>query len=115
MWASLGQVGGAALAASDIRLKTDIRGMKPKAALDAINHTPVSKWKYKEGSKADDGGKEHIGPMAQDVQKTMGDKAAPNGTEIDLISMNGVAMAAIQELSKKVDKLEGAKGLRRKA
>ena len=114
MWGGIGQVAGA-LIASDIRLKTDIRGIKPKAALEAINNTPVSKWKYKEGSKADDGGKEHIGPMAQDVQETMGDKVAPNGTAIDLVSMNGVAMSAIQELSKKIDRLEGGKGLRRKA
>jgi hypothetical protein len=113
--AAIGQTAGAMFAMSDVRLKTDIRGLKPKAALDAINNTPVSKWTYKEGSKADDGGKEHIGPMAQDVQATMGDKAAPNGTAIDLISMNGVTMAAIQELSNKVDKLAGSKGLRRKA
>ncbi len=114
----MGQIGGnaaAIMAGSDVRIKKDIRGIKPKAALDAINNTPVSKWKYKEGSHADDGGKEHIGPMAQDVQATMGNKVAPNGTAIDLISMNGMAMAAIQELSKKIDRLEGAKGLRRKA
>lgn len=113
--AAIGQTAGAMFAMSDVRLKTNIKGLKPKAALEAINNTPVSKWKYKEGSKADDGGKEHIGPMAQDVQATMGDKAAPNGTAIDLVSMNGVTMAAIQELSNKIDRLEGAKGLRRKA
>lgn len=115
MWGGLGQVAGSLMMASDVRLKTDIKGLKPKAALEAINNTPVSKWKYKEGSHADDGGKEHIGPMAQDVQATMGDKAAPNGTAIDLVTMNGVTMAAIQELSNKIDRLEGAKGLRRKA
>jgi hypothetical protein len=114
MWSSAGQAAGSA-AASDVRLKTDIRGIKPKAALKAINNTPVSKWKYKQGSHADDGGKEHTGPMAQDVQATMGNKVAPNGTAIDLISMNGVTMAAIQELSKKVDRLAGAKGLRSKS
>ena len=111
----MGQLAGMFMASSDVRLKTDIRGIKPKAALEAINNTPVSKWKYKEDSHADDGGKEHTGPMAQDVQATMGNKVAPNGTAIDLISMNGVTMAAIQELSKKVDRLAGAKGLRRTA
>ena len=113
--AAIGQSAGAMFAMSDVRLKTDIRGIKPKAALEAINNTPVSKWKYKDGSHADDGGKEHTGPMAQDVQATMGNKVAPNGTSIDLISMNGVTMAAIQELSKKVDRLAGAKGLRSKS
>lgn len=115
LWGGIGQAAGALFASSDVRLKTNIRGLKPKAALEAITNTPVSKWKYKEGSKADDGGKEHIGPMAQDVQATMGDEAAPNGTAIDLVSMNGVAMAAIQELSNKVNRLEAAKGLRRNA
>lgn len=108
----LGQMAGMAMMASDVRLKTDIKGMSPDAALKAINHTPVSRWKYKRGSAHDDGGKEHTGPMAQDVQDTMGDEAAPNGTAIDLITMNGVTMAAIQALSKKVDRLAGPRGMR---
>ena len=108
----LGQMAGMAMMASDVRLKTDIKGMNPDAALKAINHTPVSRWKYKRGSAHDDGGKEHTGPMAQDVQDTMGDEAAPNGTAIDLITMNGVTMAAIQALSKKVDRLAAPRGMR---
>lgn len=109
--AQLGQLAGMA-AMSDVRLKTDIKGMDPDAALEAVNKTPVSKWKYKSDSKADDGGMEHTGPMAQDVQATMGNKVAPKGTAIDLISMNGINMAAIQALSKKVDRLTGPRGLR---
>ena len=103
---------GAAMMASDVRLKTDIKGMNPDAALKAINKTPVSKWKYRSDSAANDGGIEHTGPMAQDVNATMGDEAAPNGTAIDLITMNGVNMAAIQALSKKVDRLAGPRGMR---
>lgn len=110
----LGQVGGAFIA-SDVRLKTAIKGMNPDAALKAINRTPVSSWQYRRGSKADDGGRRHTGPMAQDVQRTMGEKAAPGGTTIDLITMNGMTMAAIQALSQKVDRLAGPRGLRRPA
>ena len=116
--AMIGAIGGAAgkfMMMSDFRLKTDIRGLNKERALQAINKTPVSKWRYKAGSKADDGGMQHTGPMAQDVQKHMGDKAAPDGTKIDLISMNGVTMAAIQALSDKVDRLAGPRGLRRSA
>lgn len=112
---TLGQVGGAFIASSDIRLKTGIRGIDPDKALKAINHTPVSNWKYKRGSKADDGGREHTGPMAQDVQHTMGDEAAPGGTKLDLITMNGMNMAAIQALSAKVDRLAGPRGMKRSA
>lgn len=108
----IGQAAGTAAMLSDVRLKTDIKGMNPDAALKAINRTPVFKWKYKSDSKADDGGMEHTGPMAQDVQATMGNKVAPKGVVIDLISMNGINMAAIQALSKKVDRLAGPRGLR---
>jgi hypothetical protein len=45
---------------------------------------------------------ENTGPMAQDVNAAMGEEAAPGGTEINLISMNGKAMAAIQSLDKKI-------------
>jgi hypothetical protein len=35
---------------------------------------------------------------------------APNGKAIDMVSINGITMAAIQELSKKVDKLTNKVG-----
>lgn len=115
LMSTLGQLGGAYMAMSDVRLKTAIRGIDPDKALRAVNRTPVTKWKYKRGSHADDGGRTHTGPMAQDVRRTMGDKAAPGGTAIDLITMNGVTMAAIQALSAKVDRLAGPRGMRRSA
>lgn len=115
--ALMGMIGGVAgkLAFSDVRLKTSIHGIDPDKALKAINRTPVSNWQYKRGSKADDGGRRHTGPMAQDVQRSMGNTAAPGGTAIDLVSLNGINMAAIQALSAKVDRLAGASGLRRPA
>lgn len=116
--AMIGAIGGAAgkgMMMSDRRLKTDIRGINKEAALKAINRTPVSKWRYKAGSKADDGGAQHTGPMAQDVCKNMGNGVAPGGTKIDPISMNGQTMAAIQALSARVDRLAGPRGMRRAA
>ena len=48
---------------------------------------------------------ENTGPMAQDANATMGEQAAPEGKKINLISMNGKTMAAIQALDKKVNQL----------
>lgn len=93
---------GALMAFSDENMKENIVPAGTEDALDAVNKTPVSSWKYKDGMA--DGGI-HVGPMAQDVQRTMGNKAAPGGKQIDLISMNGITMAAIQALTKKVDRL----------
>lgn len=111
---AIGNVAGQAFAAgkffgfSDVTKKEQIEPIDPNKALEKINETPVSEWQYKEGNQASDGGQRHIGPMAQDVQKNMGSKIAPKGKKIDLISMNGMAMAAIQGLSKKIDKLEAS-------
>ena len=97
---------------SDENLKTDISDASDDEALAAVNKTPVKKWKYDPAKMAAEGVAippdmhgENMGPMAQDVNKTMGDKAAPKGTELNLVTMNGVAMKSIQALDKKVTKL----------
>lgn len=97
---------------SDENLKTDITPVNPEKALSEIVRTPVSKWKYDPRKLAAEGIDvppedmgENEGPMAQQVQKTMGDEVAPGGKEINLISMNGKSMAAIQALDRKVTKL----------
>ena len=95
---------------SDKNAKENIKPVDDEQALAAVKDTPVSSWKYKDGQG--DGGS-HVGPMAQHVQKNMGDKAAPGGKMVDLISLNGVNMAATAALARKVDKLtkkvEGAR------
>lgn len=113
-WAA---VGGAVMkfAMSDVNAKRKFTGLRPGEALEKVASIPVSEWQYKGDSAADDGGKRHVGPMAQDVQRALGDDVAPDGKAIDLVSMNGVAMAAIQDLNRKVDLLAGARGLRRQA
>lgn len=84
-------------ALSDIRMKKNIKPVSGRKALQAIRRTPVSKWGYKAGKG--DGG-QHIGPMAQTVNQTMGEDAAPDGTSIDLVTLNGMTMSAVQELDK---------------
>lgn len=93
---------GFATMISDENAKEGVKPVSDEQALKAIEKTPVSSWKYKPGEG--DGG-EHVGPMAQHVKKTMGEKAAPGGKQIDLITMNGMTMAGMAALSRKVDKL----------
>jgi len=100
------------LAMSDENMKTDIEPVSDKAALDAVNATPVKQWKYDPAKMAEKGldiapedAGTNIGPMAQDVNKNMGDGAAPDGKKLNLVTMNGIAMKSIQALDKKVTKL----------
>lgn len=101
-----GYFGGTAFALSDKKSKKNRKPVDTKLSLAAIRKTPVESWSYKKGSVADDGGKTHVGPMAQSVQKTMGNKTAPGGKVIDLVSMSGHQSGAIQELDKRIDKIE---------
>ena len=92
------------MAFSDVNAKenfTPVSGEKTLKAVEKIGDD-VQGWDYKPGEG--DGGT-HVGPMAQTVNKYLGEKAAPNGKAIDLISMNGASMKSIAELSKKVNKL----------
>lgn len=90
-------------ALSDVNAKKDIKPVSDDEALQAVKKTPVSRWTYK-GGMGD--GKRHVGPMAQDVNRNMGEKAAPGGKQIDLVSLNGTNMAATAALARKVDRLE---------
>lgn len=114
VWGALGGVAGqfagsaagsAKIASflSDVNAKKDIEPMTDEQALSAVKSTPVSRWSYK-GGMGD--GRRHIGPMAQDVNRTMGEEAAPGGTSLDPITMNGINMAATAALARKVDRLE---------
>jgi hypothetical protein len=99
--ANLGMAAGKmGLTFSDENMKEDIQEVPTSVALSQVRNMPVSSWKYKPGSVADDGGQEHVGPMAQDVQAAAGDEVAPGGKQIDLVSMNGIALSAVQELDK---------------
>lgn len=97
---AVGQAAGAAAmaGASDPKLKKDVKPVKG-SALEIVVQTPVKQWKY----KGDD--KERVGPMADAVQEMMGDEHS-DGHMLDLTSMNGTLMKAIQELTQKVTQLE---------
>lgn len=71
-----------------------------KGSLDAVQKMPVEEWKYKDG--VEDGGR-HVGPYAEDFHKATG---KGDGTRIPIQDAIGVTMGAIQELAKKVDRIE---------
>jgi hypothetical protein len=91
---------------SDKNAKKNIKPQSGKASLAAMRKMPVSKWDYKKGKG--DGGS-HVGPMAQDVRKGLGDATAPGGKVIDMISMAGHTLSAIKEIDKRLMTLESAR------
>ncbi len=112
IWGAVGTVAGAALMASDENLKTGVAPISDADALEATKATEVSKWKYDPAKMAAQGidvppeqQGENIGPMAQDVNATMGEEAAPGGKKLNLITMNGINMKAVQAVDKKVEGL----------
>ena len=122
MWGAVGNIAGqfagssagSSLIASwsDETLKTDIEPVDEDDALEEVNSTPVSTWRYspavvaKRGINPDETPLGvHTGPMAQRVNEVMGEAAAPGSKKIDLVTMNGKTMAAVQALTKRVGRL----------
>lgn len=109
----IGQLGGAAISRySDETLKKDIETASPEQALEEINATPVKNFKYDPAKLAERGIPESevdagtsTGPMAQKVNETMGESAAPNSEKINLVTLNGKTMLAVQALDKKINRL----------
>ncbi len=104
LWGALGSAAGQYFATSDENQKDNTKTpASTDGALEEINELDVKDgWNY----KADPKGKKRTGPMAQNVRASMGDAVAPNGKQIDLVSMNGKVIAGMQALTKKVAKLE---------
>jgi hypothetical protein len=95
--AGIGQLlgtGAGLLMMSSKKVKTDKRPVK--GALKAVENMPVESWRYKGGIGR------HVGPYAEDFKKETG---AGDGKTINVIDAIGTNMAAIKELSAKVDQL----------
>jgi len=107
-------LGGAAslyTALSTKKAKTDKTPVSAEVITKGLQRIPVEAWRYKDGEG--DGG-EHIGPYAEDVNREFGDAAAPGGDKIDLVSMNGLALAGIKSLADRMDKMESRVGMQRR-
>lgn len=93
---------------SDVHAKGNIRQTLGSKILSGIKKLkPNLQWGYKDGRKD---GNEHVGPMAQDIKKNLGEEYAPGGTAIDIVSMNGASISAIKELALEQDKLKRSVG-----
>ena len=93
---------------SDRNVKTDMKSFSPQAAIEALKNIPIKFWKYKDSADSADGGKQHLGPMAQDVQAALGDSVAPGGKKISIPNMLSATMAAVQGLSEKMESMWSA-------
>lgn len=107
LFGGLGQLGGAAIGAGIFSSK-DYKTNKKKSKdnLEKLEKMPVENWRYKKGIQ--DGGKEeHTGAYAEDFKAATG---IGTGKQIPVQDALGLTMGAVQELSKKVDKLSKKKG-----
>jgi len=119
LWGQLGTTAGRFIT-SDVNMKQDIEPADDDEALEQVTSTPVSNFRYNPAKMAQAGipmdrpaEEVQTGAMAQDVNATMGDKAAPGGKKINVATLLGKAMLSIQALDKKVDALTqqvGGKG-----
>lgn len=75
----------------------------PKSAFSSLKKLPLFSWMYREG-KGDQ--RTHQSPMAQDVHSALGEEAAPGGKAIDLQTMNGATIAAVQHLGDEVENVK---------
>lgn len=81
---------------SDRNAKRELEAVDPTVILDGVARLPVSKWSYKT-----DGGTRHIGPMAQDFYAAFA--VGSDNRHIATVDEEGVALAAIQGLNRKLD------------
>lgn len=87
---------------SDRDAKRDIAPVDGDDILRRVAAMPISVWSYKDASP----GVRHIGPMAQDFRAAFG--TGDNDRCIPTVDANGVALAAIQALSRRVEQLDQA-------
>lgn len=87
---------GAYSQASDRNAKQQLTPIDPQAILDKVVALPLSEWSYRQ-----DPGTRHVGPMAQDFHAAFG--LGPDERHITTVDADGVALAAIQGLNRKLE------------
>lgn len=84
--------GGSWSSVSDRNVKRDITPIDPHAVLAALEHVPVSTWRY----ESEVSGAKHMGPMAQDFHAAFG--LGDSDKNIVGVDADGVALAAVEGL-----------------
>jgi hypothetical protein len=92
--------GGTWTNSSDRALKENFREVDGAELLGRLSKLPISRWNY----KAEGVSRQHIGPTAQDFEAVFG--LGGDGKAISTIDPAGIALAAIQELTRKSRELE---------
>ncbi len=89
--------GGSWTSLSDRNAKEAFEPVNAQVVLDKVAALPLSTWKY----KSQDASIRHIGPMAQDFKAAFG--VGETDTGITTVDADGVALAAIQGLNRKLE------------
>jgi hypothetical protein len=87
---------------SDRNAKHDIVPIDGDDILRRVAAMPISVWSYKDAQPS----VRHIGPMAQDFHAAFG--TGDSDRCIPTVDANGVALAAIQALGRRVEQLDQA-------
>jgi len=82
--------------ASDKNRKTDFKDIDPQVVLEKVLALPVRQWRYTNENNS----VKHLGPVAQDFQSAFG--LGIDDTSIGTVDADGVALAAIQGLNRKL-------------
>jgi hypothetical protein len=88
---------GSWTALSDRRAKENFRSMDTIDVLERVARLPVQTWNY----RSQDATVRHLGPTAQDFKTAFG--LGESDTGITAVDADGVALAAIQGLNRKVE------------
>jgi hypothetical protein len=91
--------GGAWTNSSDENLKSGVQRIAPRRVLHRVASLPVTSWHYDA-----EPGVRHIGPMAQDFHRAF--HLGEDNRHIASVDADGVALAAIKGLNRKVERLE---------
>jgi hypothetical protein len=86
--------------ASDINSKENFEQVDGAELLNKIVELEITKWNYKGDRDA-----QHIGPTAQDFQQAFG--VGSDGKSISTIDPSGIALAAIKELTRRLEEKDG--------
>ena len=85
---------------SDRNVKENFAAINPNAVLDRVAALPILRWNYKNETNVT-----HLGPMAQDFYAAFA--VGMDDKHISMVDADGVALAAIQGLNQKVERLSG--------
>jgi hypothetical protein len=91
------RVNGTFVSASDRDAKEGFEAVNPAEVLDKVMTLPVTRWRY----RTDEARTSHLGPVAQDFHAAFG--VGFDDKHIATVDADGVALAAIQGLNRKLE------------